>query len=188
MTTKYYYSYNAEKNAFSGKYPALKNPRRQSEFLLPAMATFKEPPKTKQNEVAIWNGEDWEIESDFRGELQVDIETKEVSTIDYIGSIKKGFQKITEEVAEDLRINPDKYKKIKNSLVDISNTEEYAELVHLKEVAIRKNEIERELLDLDTKRVRAMCEPSVRDEETGETWLDYYNAQITLLRDEYNNL
>ncbi|UKI41425.1 MAG: hypothetical protein L6V95_15645 [Candidatus Melainabacteria bacterium] len=75
------------------------------------MATFKEPPKTKQNEVAIWNGKDWEIESDFRGELQVDIETKEVSTIDYIGSIKKGFQKITEEVADDLRINPDKYKK-----------------------------------------------------------------------------
>lgn len=188
MTTKYYYSYNAEKNAFSGKYPALRNPRRQSEFLLPAMATFKEPPKTKQNEVAVWNSEDWVVESDFRGKFQVDIETKEVSMIDYIGKIKKGFQIITEEVAEDLKSNPDKYKKIENSLVDISNTEEYSELLRSKEIVNRKNEIEREMLDLDSKRVRAMCEPSVRDEETGETWLDYYNKQAALLRDEYNNL
>lgn len=188
MTTKYYYSYNSEKNAFSGKYPALKNPKRQTEFLLPAMATFKEPPTTKQNEIAIWNGEDWEIESDFRGELQVDIETKEVSAIDYIGSIKNGFQKISEDVSEDLKINPDKYKKINDSLVDISNTEEYAQFLHSKEVAIRKSEIERELLDLDTKRVRAMCEPSVKDENTGETWLDYYNKQVSILRDEYNSL
>ena len=33
-----------------------------------------------------------------------------------------------------------------------------------------------------------MCEPSVRNEESGETWLDYYNKQVALLRDEYNNL
>ncbi len=105
-----------------------------------------------------------------------------------LAQLKKAFKKITEEIAEDLRINPDKYKKIKNSLVDISNTEEYAELLHSKEVAIRKIEIERELLDLDSKRVRAMCEPSVRNEESGETWLDYYNKQVALLRDEYNNL
>ena len=108
MTTKYYYSYNAEKNAFSGKYPALKNPRRQSEFLLPAMATFKEPPKTKQNEVAIWNGKDWEIESDFRGQTQINIETREVSKIDYIGDVKSGFQKLTEEIANNILQFPDK--------------------------------------------------------------------------------
>lgn len=188
MTTKYYYSYNTEENIFSGKFPAIKNPRRQTEFLLPAMATFKEPPDTNENEVAIWNGENWQIESDFRGEFQVDIETKEVSTIDYIGSIKKGFQRIEEKVAEDVRNNPEKYKKIKTALVDISDTEEYAELLHSREVANRKIEIERELLELDSKRVRAMCEPSVRDEETGETWLDYYNKQVTLLREEYNSL
>lgn len=188
MTTKYYYSYNTEENIFSGKFPAIKNPRRQSEFLLPAMATFKEPPNTKENEVAIWNSEDWQIESDFRGEFQVDIETKEVSTIDYIGSIKKGFQIIEEKIAEDIRNNPEKYKRIKNALVDISDTKEYAELLRSREVANRKIEIERELLELDSKRVRAMCEPSVRDEETGETWLDYYNKQVALLRKEYNSL
>lgn len=188
MTTKYYYSYNTEENAFSGKFPAIKNPRRQSEFLLPAMATFKEPPETKENEIAIWNGKDWEIETDFRGKLQADIETKEVSTINYIGSVKKGFQKITEKIANDLRNNPEKYKKVKNALVDISGTDEYAEFIRLREVAIRKAEIEKELLELDTKRVRAMCEPAVKNKETGETWLDYYNKQVLLLREEYKNL
>ena len=74
METKFYYSYNAEGNAYVGKYQALKNPRRQTEYLLPAMATFKEPPTAKENEVAIWNGKDWEIVSDYRGQTQINIE------------------------------------------------------------------------------------------------------------------
>ena len=113
MTTKFYYSYNTEGNAFTGKFPAIKNPRRQSEYLLPAMATFKEPPETKENEVAIWTGSDWTIEPDYRGELQVDIETKEISTIEYFGSIKTGFQKVNQETANDIQTNPEKYKSCK---------------------------------------------------------------------------
>lgn len=186
--TKYYYSFNTQENVFTGKFPATKNPRRQSEYLLPARATFKEPPETKENEVAIWSGTDWIIEPDYRGELQVDIETKEVSTIDYIGTLKNGFQKITETVAEDIRTYPEKYKRIEDSLVDISDTEEYKTYLHEKEVAIRKAQIEKELLNLDTKRIRAICEPSIKDEETGETWLDYYNTQVEVLRNELLNL
>lgn len=60
--------------------------------------------------------------------------------------------------------------------------------MHQQEVQIRKSEIERQLLELDTKRVRAMCEPSIKDESTGETWLDYYNAQVAQLREELNSL
>ena len=48
MTTKYYYSFNTEEKTFSGKFPASKNPRRQSEYLLPAKATFIEPLKQKK--------------------------------------------------------------------------------------------------------------------------------------------
>ena len=188
MTTKFYYSYNTEGNAFTGKFPAIKNPRRQSEYLLPAMATFKEPPETKENEVAIWSGTDWVIEPDYRGQFQVDINTKEVSTIEYFGSIKAGFQKFNEEVANDIQTNPEKYKMIEVSLVDISNTEEYKNYLQEKEVAIRKSEIERQLLELDSKRIRAICEPSVKDETTGETWLDYYNNQVLVLREELANL
>ena len=188
METKFYYSYNAEGNAFVGKYPALKNPRRQTEYLLPAMATFKEPPTTKENEVAIWNGNDWEIESDFRGQTQINIETREVSKIDYIGDVKSGFQKLTEEIANDILQFPDKYKQIDNQLVDISGTEEYRQYLHEKEIAERKSQIESELLELDSKRIRAICEPSIKDESTGETWLDYYNNQVAVLREELKNL
>ncbi len=52
----------------------------------------------------------------------------------------------------------------------------------------RKAEIKAELLALDDKRIRAICEPSVKDEETGETWLEYYNSEIEKLRIEYQSL
>lgn len=52
----------------------------------------------------------------------------------------------------------------------------------------RKAEIEAELATLDNKRIRAFCEPSLKDEETGESWLDYYNAKIAALREEYSSL
>lgn len=188
MDVKYYYSFNSEGNSYVGKYPALKNPRRQTEYLLPAMATFKEPPITKEDEVAVWNGNDWRIASDFRGQTQINIETRDISKIDYIGSVKSGFQKITEEIANDILQFPDKYKQIDNQLVDISGTEEYRQYLHEEEIAERKSQIESELIELDSKRIRAICEPTVKDEDTGETWLDYYNSQVLLLRNELREL
>lgn len=188
METKYYYSYNTKQRTYSGKYPALKNPQRPSEYLLPAMATFIEPPVTNTNEVAIWNGKNWDVEIDFRGLIQVNVETKEISTIEYIGEIKEGFQKISDDIAQDIKTNPEKYKNVDGELTDISDTDEYKQFLIEKEITARKAEIEQKLSELDTKRVRAICEPSVKDETTGETWLDYYNSQVQVLRDELNTL
>lgn len=188
MTTVYYYSYNTEINSFAGSYPALKNPRRQSEYLLPSRATFKAPPKTNNNEIAIWNGENWVIEKDFRGGHQVNIETKEVSKIDYIGSIKLGFQRISEEQVKEIQEYPQKFKRNGERLIDISNTEEYQIILENERKEKRKIEIEQELLELDSKRIRAICEPSVKDNQTGETWLDYYNKRVLELRTELKNL
>ena len=53
---------------------------------------------------------------------------------------------------------------------------------------IRVKEIKQELKLIDEQRIRAMAEPSVKDEETGETWLEYYNSQAAKLRDELNSL
>ena len=50
------------------------------------------------------------------------------------------------------------------------------------------DEIKSELEDLDTKRIRAVCEDEIKNERTGETWLDYYNSQIYDLRIEYKSL
>lgn len=48
--------------------------------------------------------------------------------------------------------------------------------------AVRAEEIQQELDILDRKRIRAIAEPSLKDENT--TWLEYYNLQISELRNE----
>ena len=50
------------------------------------------------------------------------------------------------------------------------------------------SEIMHTLDNLDKKRIRAICEPEVKDIETGETWLEYYNSQIQELRDRLQEL
>lgn len=45
-------------------------------------------------------------------------------------------------------------------------------------------ELNKELNELDIKRIRAICEPEIKNEETGETWLDFYNAEIQKLRQQ----
>lgn len=186
--TKFYYSFNLANNEFEGKYPAMKNPRRPKEFLLPARATFECPPETKENEIAIWNGLAWEIEPDFRGQLQINLETKEILSISDVGNIKDGFQKIDDETAEIVKQNPERFEVINGKLTDISDTKEYKEKQQAKENAFKKAEFERQIEELDKKRIRAICEPETKDETTGETWLDYYNEQIKRIREDINGL
>lgn len=45
-------------------------------------------------------------------------------------------------------------------------------------------ELKKSLADLDSKRIRAVCEMEIKDTQTGETWLNYYNSQIKTLREE----
>lgn len=52
--------------------------------------------------------------------------------------------------------------------------------------ALRTVEIQAELETLDKKRIRALAEPSLKDENT--TWLEHYNSQIKTLREELNSL
>ena len=51
---------------------------------------------------------------------------------------------------------------------------------------LRKQEIRDELDEIDKKRIRALAEPALKDDET--TWLEYYNTQIVLLRKEFSEL
>ncbi|MBQ7127157.1 hypothetical protein IJO12_08730 [bacterium] len=53
---------------------------------------------------------------------------------------------------------------------------------------IRYQEILEALDELDKKRFRAICENEIKDKETGETWLDYYNNEIAKLREELATL
>lgn len=44
----------------------------------------------------------------------------------------------------------------------------------------QKLEIQKQLDELDKKRIRAICEPSMKTET--QSWLDYYNNEIQTLR------
>ena len=55
----------------------------------------------------------------------------------------------------------------------------------------RKEQIEtlkEQLNELDTKRIRAICENEIKDESSGQTWLEYYNEQVIILRNELKEL
>lgn len=44
----------------------------------------------------------------------------------------------------------------------------------------QKRKIQEQLEELDKKRIRAVCEPSMKTET--QSWLEYYNQEITALR------
>lgn len=77
------------------------------------------------------------------------------------------------------------YSFIDNNWVKLSEDEAKAKQLTIQN-AIRLDEIQAELDELDIKRIRAIAEPSLKDEET--TWLEYYNTKISELRNEYSEL
>jgi len=53
---------------------------------------------------------------------------------------------------------------------------------------LQKSDLTAQINELDLKRIRAGFEPAVKDETTGETYLEYYTNQIILLRNEISSL
>ena len=64
----------------------------------------------------------------------------------------------------------------------IIENSQYARLKEEEEIKRQIEEINEKLDLLDTKRIRAVCEDEIRNEKTGETWLEFYNSQIYDLR------
>lgn len=67
-------------------------------------------------------------------------------------------------------------------------TEDYKAKVSVQENAITKAQLQSQIDELDKKRIRAIAEPSVKDESTGQTWLEHYNSQIADLREQISQL
>lgn len=84
-----------------------------------------------------------------------------------------------------IAVYENEYSFIDNKWVKLSEEEAQAKQLTIQN-AIRLNEIQAELYELDRKRIRAIAEPSLKDENT--TWLEYYNSQISELRNEYTQL
>lgn len=92
---------------------------------------------------------------------------------------------VNDEIYEDFNKTP--YKYIYSGEQIIVNPD-FELLKQKAQAEARKEELMMELNELDNKRIRAICENSVKDEETGETWLDYYNNRTIEVRNELQQL
>lgn len=70
----------------------------------------------------------------------------------------------------------------------IETEENFIKRTEQLEIQRQINRLNSEINEIDLKRIRAICEPSIKDEETGETWLEYYNNIVIAIRLQINNL
>lgn len=53
---------------------------------------------------------------------------------------------------------------------------------------LSKHVFQSQIDELDKKRIRAIAEPSIKDTTTGQTWINYYTAQIQILRQQIKEI
>lgn len=82
----------------------------------------------------------------------------------------------------------DKWDIVNNKFTDITDTDAYNTEITARENSIKKEELKAQIIELDQKRIRALAEPEIKDESTGQTWLTYYTEQIIALRTELYSL
>lgn len=103
--------------------------------------------------------------------------------IDY-SNLPENLIEIEEEQAYEIDSNIEKYRYINGEIVDISETQEYKDKITQTENQAKKANLQIQIEDLDKKRIRAICEPEIKDEESGQSWLEYYNLQVQELRNQ----
>lgn len=154
------YNYDKNTGVFLSETEAQENPKQKGQFLIPRYSTIVSPPIHSDKEIAVFKDGFWSLIPDLRGLEQINLETMDISEVSKIGALDDGFVLYSEYILTT------EYK-------------EYREKIEKQE---RYNAILDEIRLLDEKRVRAICEPSIKDEVTGETWLEYYNKQVLELR------
>ena len=120
--------------------------------LVPACATVIEPPKTGENEVAIFNGKAWEIKKDFRVSHKICDENFNIKDITEIGEIEENYL-ISADMAELIKENPNNFK-IQNEEIAQKTEEEYQEFLDNKIKKEEAEKIKNQLLELDSKAIR----------------------------------
>lgn len=99
---------------------------------------------------------------------------------DFVKNIEVSEELYKNFLDEPLKYTYDGEKIIENPDFESLKQKEY--------ISQRIIEIQEKMDILDAKRIRAVCEDEIRNEKTGETWLDYYNSQVYELRIELKSL
>ncbi len=88
---------------------------------------------------------------------------------------------VTETLCSDYISDNEKYIYSNGEIVKNPN---YERIFKKRKNSEKTSKIIEKLNELDSKRIRAVCENQIKDSQTGETWLEYYNSQANELRNE----
>lgn len=88
---------------------------------------------------------------------------------------------VTETLCTDYISDNDKYIYSEEKIIPNPN---YEKILKERNKSEKISKIIEKLNELDSKRIRAVCENQIKDTQTGETWLEYYNSQANKLRNE----
>jgi len=86
-----------------------------------------------------------------------------------------------------IAVDENEYEQTDEVWIKLSDEESRKKRMKM-ENAVKEYEIQLQIDEIDKKRIRALCEPELKDPETGITWLDYYNSQILELRNRIQEL
>ena len=118
------YCFDEITKEYTGIAEPLIDPKTE-EYLKWGFSTWEAPPEVEEGQKAvIFNGH-WTVMTDNRDKKQINLETLEITDVDYLGDVQDGYQLITDEIAEDFKSHPEKYKVIDGVLTNISDTDEY---------------------------------------------------------------
>ena len=118
------YCYDEITKEYTGTAEPLVDPKTE-EYLKWGFSTWEAPPEVEEGQKAVIKNGHWTVLDDNRGKKQINLETLEISDVDYLGDVQDGYQLISDETAEDFKTHPEKYKVIDGVFTDISDTEEY---------------------------------------------------------------
>lgn len=88
---------------------------------------------------------------------------------------------VTETLCTDYISDNDKYIYSEEKIIPNPN---YEKILKERNKSEKISKIIEKLNELDSKRIRAVCENQIKDSQTDETWLEYYNSQANKLRSE----
>lgn len=127
------YIYKEDTKEYLREDEAQESPLEPRIYLMPPNATDKEPLPKEDGKVNCFIKNKWILVSDHREHYQVNLETIEFTIVDYLGEAHSGYQFISDEVYDDYQTDHEKYKVIDGVFTNISNTEEYQEILRRRE-------------------------------------------------------
>lgn len=157
------YIFDKNTKEYLYEYAPQKNPKNPKEFIFPSNSTTIKPEKL-EGYIPVFQNNNWKQILDFRGNEIINTKTKERKIYNKIGDLPENNILYSEYLSSE------EYKIAQEELAKETN----------------RNIILNKITELDLKRIRAICEPEIR--EDGTSWLEYYTTQIIELRNQLKEM